>query len=91
MHMRNFDEPKRLDVRVLTQVKALFRNNRKAFCALDNLAYFRTAVLTDKSLLRDCGFGAFRAAIANGEVVFAWTESADGGGLQVRTAAAKLP
>jgi hypothetical protein len=36
---------------------------------LDNLAYFRTAVLPDKSLLRDCGFGAFREAIANGEVV----------------------
>ena len=36
---------------------------------LDNLAYFRTAVLPDKSLLRDCGFGAFREAIANGETV----------------------
>ena len=36
---------------------------------LDNLAYFRTAVLPDKSVLRDCGFGAFRAAIANGETV----------------------
>jgi hypothetical protein len=37
--------------------------------SLDNLAYFRTAVLPDKSLLRDCGFGAFRQAIANGETV----------------------
>jgi len=36
---------------------------------LDNLAYFRTAVLPDKSVLRDCGFGAFRTAIANGETV----------------------
>jgi len=36
---------------------------------LDNLAYFRTAVLPDKSVLRDCGFGAFREAIANGETV----------------------
>jgi hypothetical protein len=36
---------------------------------LDNLAYFRTAVLPDKSLLRDCGFAAFREAIANGETV----------------------
>jgi hypothetical protein len=36
---------------------------------LDNLAYFRTAVLPDKSLLRDCGFAAFRQAIANGETV----------------------
>jgi hypothetical protein len=32
-----------------------------------------------------------RAAIANGEAVFAWTESVDGGGLRVRTAAARLP
>jgi hypothetical protein len=31
-----------------------------------------------------------RAAVANGEVVFAWTESADGG-LRVRTAAAPIP
>jgi len=29
--------------------------------------------------------------VANGEVVFAWTESTDGGGLQVRTASAKHP
>jgi hypothetical protein len=36
---------------------------------LDNLAYFRTAVLPDKSVLRDCGFAAFRQAIANGETV----------------------
>lgn len=36
---------------------------------LDNLAYFRTAVLPDTSLLRDCGFAAFREAIANGETV----------------------
>ena len=37
--------------------------------SLDNLAYFRTAVLPDKSILRDCGFAAFREAIANGETV----------------------
>lgn len=36
---------------------------------LDNLAYFRTAVLPDRPVLRDCGFGAFREAIANGETV----------------------
>ena len=36
---------------------------------LDNLAYFRTAVLPDTSILRDCGFAAFREAIANGETV----------------------
>jgi hypothetical protein len=36
---------------------------------LDNLGYFRTALLPDKSLLRDCGFAAFREAIALGETV----------------------
>jgi hypothetical protein len=36
---------------------------------LDTLAYFRTALLPDKTLLRDCGFAAFRQAIANGETV----------------------
>ena len=36
---------------------------------LDNLAYFRTAVLADKSVLRDCGFEAFRQAIAKGQFV----------------------
>lgn len=37
--------------------------------SLDGLAYFRTAILPDQSLLRDCGFAAFREAIANGETV----------------------
>src|SRR5262245_21688569 len=36
---------------------------------LDNLAYFRTAVLPDKTVLRDCGFAVFRDAIARGEIV----------------------
>jgi hypothetical protein len=36
---------------------------------LDNLAYFRAAVLPDKSVLRDCGFDAFRQAIAKGQFV----------------------
>ncbi|HEY9465227.1 MAG TPA: DUF6152 family protein [Vicinamibacterales bacterium] len=36
---------------------------------LDNLAYFRTALLPDKSVLRDCGFDAFRQAIATGQFV----------------------
>jgi hypothetical protein len=36
---------------------------------LDNLAYFRTAVLPDKTVLRDCGFEAFRQAIASGQFV----------------------
>jgi len=36
---------------------------------LENVAYFRTAVLPDKSVLRDCGFDAFRQAIAKGQFV----------------------
>ena len=36
---------------------------------LDNVAYFRTAVLPDKSVLRDCGFEAFRDAIAKGQFI----------------------
>jgi hypothetical protein len=36
---------------------------------LENLAYFRSAVLPDKSVLRDCGFEAFRQAIAKGQFI----------------------
>ena len=36
---------------------------------LDNLAYFRSAVLPDKSVLRDCGFDAVRQAIAKGQCI----------------------
>lgn len=36
---------------------------------LDNLAYFRSAVLPDKRVLRDCGFDAFRQAIAKGQFI----------------------
>jgi hypothetical protein len=31
----------------------------------DNVGYFRTATLPDGFVLRDCGFGAFRDAVAN--------------------------
>lgn len=51
----------------------------------------RSAPVTISSLAGSRASGYPRAAIANGEVVFAWTESADGGGLQVRTASAPLP
>jgi hypothetical protein len=50
----------------------------------------RSAPVTIAGLTGSRASGYPRAAVANGEVVFAWTESADGGGLQVRTAAAKL-
>lgn len=51
----------------------------------------RSAAVTVAGIAGSRASGYPRAAIANGEVVFAWTESADGGGLHVRTAAAKLP
>jgi len=34
---------------------------------LPNLGYFRTATLPDGTVLRDCGFAAFRDGIANGK------------------------
>ena len=34
---------------------------------LPNLGYFRTATLPDGTVLRDCGFAAFRNGIANGK------------------------
>jgi hypothetical protein len=51
----------------------------------------RSAAITVAGIAGSRASGYPRAAIANGEVVFAWTEAIDGGGLQVRTAAARLP
>ena len=51
----------------------------------------RSAAVTVAGIAGSRASGYPRTAIANGEVVFAWTESADGGGLHVRTAAARLP
>ena len=34
---------------------------------LPNLGYFRTATLPDGTILRDCGFAAFREGIVNGK------------------------
>jgi hypothetical protein len=50
----------------------------------------RSVPVTIAGLAGNRASGYPRAAIANGEIVFAWTESIDGGGLQVRTAAARL-
>ena len=50
----------------------------------------RSAPVTIAGIAGSRASGYPRAAIAAGEVVFAWTESVDGG-LQVRTAAARLP
>lgn len=51
----------------------------------------RSAPITVAGLAGSRSSGYPRAAVANGEVIFAWTESTDGGGLHVRTAAARLP
>jgi hypothetical protein len=51
----------------------------------------RSAAVTISGLAGSRASGYPRAAIANGEAVFAWTESGDGGGLQVRTASARVP
>ena len=51
----------------------------------------RSAPVTIAGIAGSRASGYPRAAIANGEVVFAWTESADGGGLQVRTSVARIP
>jgi hypothetical protein len=51
----------------------------------------RSAAVTVAGMAGNRASGYPRVAIANGEAVFAWTESVDGGGLRVRTAAARLP
>ena len=50
----------------------------------------RSAPVTVAGIAGNRASGYPRAAVGNGEVVFAWTESVDGGGLHVRTAAARL-
>lgn len=87
----------RVDVELLPDGAALatwieFADQRAQFRArrIDKNGTRSTAV-TVAGIAGSRSSGYPRAAIANGEVVFAWTESADGGGLQVRTAAAKLP
>ena len=36
---------------------------------LPNLGYFRTALLPDGTILKDCGFAAYRESVANGEKI----------------------
>ncbi|MBM3809283.1 MAG: exo-alpha-sialidase [Acidimicrobiia bacterium] len=50
----------------------------------------RSAPVTVAGLAGSRSSGYPRIAIANGEAVFAWTESGDGGALQVRTAVARI-
>lgn len=50
----------------------------------------RTPAITIAGIAGSRASGYPRAAIANDEVVFAWTESIAGGGLQVRTASVRI-
>jgi hypothetical protein len=50
----------------------------------------RSAPVTIAGIAGSRSSGYPRVAVANGEAIFAWTESIDGGGLQVRTAVAGL-
>ena len=50
----------------------------------------RSPAVTVAGIAGSRSSGYPRLAVANGEAVFAWTESTDGGGLQVRTASAPL-
>ena len=87
----------RVDVELLPDGAALatwieFADQTAQFRArrIDRLGT-RAAAVTVAGIAGNRTSGYPRAAIANGEVVFAWTESVDGGGLQVRTSAARLP
>lgn len=87
----------RVDVELLPDGAALatwieFADQRAQFRArrIDRQGT-RSAPITVAGIAGNRASGYPRAAIANGEVVFAWTESADGGGLQVRTASARVP
>jgi hypothetical protein len=52
---------------------------------------FRSAPITIAGIAGSRSSGYPRAAVANGEVIFAWTESGDAGSLRVRTVASRLP
>ena len=87
----------RVDLELLPDGAALatwieFANQKAQFMArrIDRNGT-RSAPITVAGLAGSRASGYPRAAVANGEVVFAWTESAAGGALQVRTAAAPLP
>jgi hypothetical protein len=86
----------RVDVELLPDGSALatwieFADQRAQFRArqIDRTGK-RSAPVTIAGIAGSRASGYPRAAIANGEIVFAWTESADGGGLQVRTSVSSI-
>lgn len=87
----------RVDVEMLPDGSALatwiaFANQRAQFSARRvERNGTRSAAVTIAGIAGSRSSGYPRAAVANGEVVFAWTESGEGGSIQVRTAASPLP
>ena len=87
----------RVDVELLPDGAALatwieFADQRAQFRArrIDR-AGLRSPAVTIAGIAGNRASGYPRAAMGRNEMVFAWTESADGGALQVRTATAALP
>lgn len=87
----------RVDVELLPDGAALatwieFADQRAQFRArrIDR-AGVRSPAVTVAGISGNRASGYPRVAMSRGELVFAWTESADGGGLQVRSATAALP
>lgn len=87
----------RVDVELLPDGTALatwieFADQRAQFRArrIDR-AGSRSPAVTVAGISGNRASGYPRVAMGDGEIVFAWTESADGGGLRVRSAAAALP
>jgi hypothetical protein len=87
----------RVDIEMLADGSALatwieFADQRAQFRARRiNRNGTRSAPITIAGIAGARSSGYPRAAVANGEVIFAWTESADAGSLRVRTAASPLP
>jgi len=87
----------RVDVELLPDGAALatwieFADQRAQFRArrIDRTG-MRSPAVTIAGIAGNRASGYPRTAMGRGEIVFAWTESADGGALQVRTATAALP
>lgn len=87
----------RVDVELLPDGTALatwieFADQRAQFRArrIDR-AGSRSPAVTVAGISGNRASGYPRVSMGDGEIVFAWTESADGGGLRVRSAAAALP
>ena len=96
-HRRWFGTLGRVDLELLPDGSALatwieFANQRAQFRARRiERSGTRSTPVTVAGIAGSRSSGYPRAAVANGEVVFAWTEAGDGGGLQLRTASASLP